>query len=176
MVRLRKGQRSNAQQHVGFLRHAGYRWAWVGLALSIAAAAGYVLADVQPRPNGGSWYGYLLGTIGAVLIVWLTMLGVRKRAITRGNWSLKAWVSAHVYLGIALVAIATLHSGLQFGWNIHTLAYGLMMLVVLSGLYGVAVYATLPKSLSNNRGETTQKQMVEAIRSLDRQLNDAASR
>ncbi|HYE45320.1 MAG TPA: hypothetical protein VEA44_06055 [Caulobacter sp.] len=174
MVRLRKGQRSNAQQHVGFLRHAGYRWAWVGLALSIAAAAGYVLADVQPRPNGGSWYGYLLGTIGAVLIVWLTMLGVRKRAITRGNWSLKAWVSAHVYLGIALVAIATLHSGLQFGWNIHTLAYGLMMLVVLSGLYGVAVYATLPKSLSNNRGETTQKQMVEAIRSLDRQLNDAA--
>lgn len=170
----RTGKRSNAQVHVGFLRHAGYRWAWVGLALSIAAAVGYVLTDVHPRPNGGSWYGYTLGTIGALLIVWLTALGIRKRVITKGDWSLKAWVSAHVYLGLALVTIATLHSGLQFGWNIHTLAYALMMLVVLSGIYGIIAYAGLPKALSNNRKETTQKQMVETIRSLDRQLNDAA--
>ncbi|MCZ6856270.1 MAG: hypothetical protein O7G86_20330, partial [Gammaproteobacteria bacterium] len=28
--------------------------------------------------NGGTWQGYLLGTIGALLIVWLTLLGVRK--------------------------------------------------------------------------------------------------
>lgn len=174
MAAPRSGQRSDAAVHVGFLRHAGFRWAWVALILSIAAIAGYLLIDVQPRPNGGTWYGYTLGTIGAALIVWLTLLGVRKRAITNGNWSLKAWVSAHVYLGLALTVIATLHTGLQFGWNVHTLAYALMMLVVLSGLYGIFVYAVLPRRLSSNRRETTQKQMVEAIRSLDRQLNDAA--
>ena len=174
MAAPRSGQRSDAAVHVGFLRHAGFRWAWVALILSIAAIAGYLLIDVQPRPNGGTWYGYTLGTIGAALIVWLTLLGVRKRAITNGNWSLKAWVSAHVYLGLALTVIATLHTGFQFGWNVHTLAYALMMLVVLSGLYGIFVYAVLPRRLSSNRRETTQKQMVEAIRSLDRQLNDAA--
>jgi len=170
----RQGQRSDAAVHVGFLRHAGFKWLWVALTLSVVAVAGYFLADVQPRPNGGTWYGYTMGTIGAGLIIWLTFLGVRKRAITPGNWSLKAWVSAHVYLGLALTVIATLHTGFQFGWNIHTLAYALMMLVILSGLYGVVVYAALPKRLSSNRRETTQKQMVEAIRSLDRQLNDAA--
>lgn len=170
----RKGQRSDAAVHVGFLRHAGFKWLWVALILSLIATAGYFLADVQPRPNGGTWYGYTMGTIGAGLIVWLTFLGIRKRAITNGVWSLKAWVSAHVYLGLALTVIATLHTGFQFGWNIHTLAYALMMLVVLSGLYGIFVYAVLPKRLSSNRRETTQKQMVEAIRSLDRQLNDAA--
>jgi hypothetical protein len=159
---------------VGFLRHAGFKWAWIALLLSVVAVVGYLFADVQPRPNGGTWYGYTLGTIGAGLILWLTFLGIRKRAITNGNWSLKAWVSAHVYLGLALTVIATLHTGFQFGWNIHTLAYALMMLVVLSGLYGIFVYAVLPKRLSSNRRETTQKQMVEAIRSLDRQLNDAA--
>lgn len=170
----RSGQRSDAAVHVGFLRHAGFRWLWVGLALSAVAAGGYWLVDVQPRPNGGTWYGYTLGTIGAALILWLTFLGVRKRAITPGVWSLKAWVSAHVYLGLALLVVATLHTGFQFGWNVHTLAYALMVLVILSGIYGVFAYAILPRSLSSNRGETTQKQMVETIRSLDRQINDAA--
>jgi hypothetical protein len=146
----------------------------VALGLSLVAVVGYVLADVKPRPNGGTWYGYTLGTIGAGLILWLTLLGVRKRAITPGAWSLKAWVSAHVYLGLALIVIATLHTGFQFGWNVHTLAYALMMLVVVSGLYGVVAYSTLPRRLSSNRRESTQKQMVEAIAALDRQLNDAA--
>lgn len=168
------GRRSDAHVHVGFLRHAGFRWLWVAVILCLVATAGYLFADVRPRPNGGTWYGYTLGTIGAALILWLSFLGVRKRAITPGDWSLKAWVSAHVYLGLALTLIATLHTGFQFGWNVHTLAYALMMLVILSGLFGVLVYAVLPRRLSANRGETTQKQMVETIRTLDRQLTDAA--
>jgi uncharacterized membrane protein len=131
--------------HEGFLRHKSFRWLKIALSLSLIALIVYVTVDVQPRHNGGSWYGYTLGTIGALLILWLTMLGIRKRAMTRGRWSLKAWTSAHVYLGLSLIVVATLHTGFQFGWNVHTLAYGLMMLVIVSGIYGIAVYATLPK-------------------------------
>ena len=68
------------------------------------------------------------------------MSGLLICAITSGDWSLKAWVSAHVYLGLAVMVVATLHSGFQFGWNIHTRAYGLMVLVVVSGLCGITVY------------------------------------
>ena len=168
------GERSNAVLHEGFLRHRNFRWAWRAGALCVVAAAGYLLVDVQPRPNGGSAYGYVAGTISAGLVLWLTLLGLRKRAITAGQWSLKAWVSAHVYLGLAVLVITTLHAGFQFGWNIHTLAYGLMVLVVVSGLFGVTVYALLPRYLSRNRGETTQKQMLETLRALDRQINEAA--
>ncbi|HEY6815566.1 MAG TPA: hypothetical protein VI168_08510, partial [Croceibacterium sp.] len=160
--------------HEGFLAHRGMRWLKVAVGLSLAAILGYVLADVEPRPNGGTWYGYLLGTIGALLILWLGLLGVRKRAITPGRWSLKAWTSAHVYLGLSLVVIATLHTGFQFGWNVHTLAYGLMLLVIASGVYGIAAYATLPQALSDNRREMTKSQMVEALAAIDRQLEGAA--
>ncbi|MBB5685860.1 hypothetical protein [Sphingobium boeckii] len=159
--------------HDGFLRHRNFRWMKIATLLSLIAIAGYFLIDVQPRHNGGSWYGYGLGTIGALLILWLTLLGLRKRSMTRGRWSLKAWTSAHVYLGLSLIVIGTLHTGFQFGWNVHTLAYALMMIVILSGLYGIFAYATLPVALSNNREEMTQPQMLDALRSIDRQLHDA---
>jgi hypothetical protein len=94
--------------------------------------------------------------------------------MSRGAWSLKAWTSAHVYLGLALIVIATLHTGFQFGWNVHTLAYALMMLVILSGIFGISAYATLPQALSTNRGELTQGQMLDALRAIDRQLHEAA--
>jgi hypothetical protein len=167
-------ERRRDSDHESFLAHGRMRWLKVALGLSLAAILGYAFADVEPRPNGGTWYGYLLGTLGAGLIVWLSLLGVRKRAMTRGHWSLKAWTSAHVYLGLSLVVIATLHTGFQLGWNVHTLAYVLMLLVIVSGVYGMVVYATLPQALSDNRRELTKRQMVDSLAAIDRQLEAAA--
>ncbi len=164
----------SGQLHESFLRHRNFRWAKIALVVCAICITAYALVDQTPRPNGGTWLGYLLGTIGLVLILWLTMLGVRKRAITPGRWSLKAWTSAHVYLGLSLIVVGTLHTGFLFGWNVHTLAYVLMMVVIVSGLYGIAAYSTLPVALSNNRGEVTQRQMLDNIGSIDRQLHDLA--
>jgi len=170
----RQIERVRATAHEGFLRHARYRWLKVALVIVLATVISYALVDVQPRHNGGSWYGYILGTIGALLILWLTMLGVRKRAMTRGRWSLKGWTSAHVYLGLALAVVATLHAGFQFGLSVHSLAYALMMLVIVSGIYGISVYATLPDALSDNSAEMTRPQMIDAVDKLDKQLQVAA--
>ncbi|MDO9370916.1 MAG: hypothetical protein Q7T68_20315 [Sphingopyxis sp.] len=167
-------ERVRERRHEGFLRYAGFRWAKISGGLCLLVIVSYALVDVTPRHNGGSWYGYALGTIGAGLILWLTALGYRKRKMTSDAWSLKAWTSAHVYLGLSLIVIGTWHTGFQLGWNVHTLAWALMMLVILSGLYGVIAYATLPAALSNNRDEMTQMQMLEAIRAFDRQLHSAA--
>ncbi|RVT43619.1 hypothetical protein [Sphingobium algorifonticola] len=161
-------------RHEGFLQHAGFRWLKIATVLCLVIIASYVMIDVTPRHNGGSWYGYTLGTIGVLLILWLTALGLRKRTMTTGRWSLKAWTSAHVYLGLSLIVIGTLHTGFQLGWNVHTLAWALMMLVIVSGLFGIGVYAAVPAALSDNRDEMTQGQMLDAIRAIDRQLHDAA--
>lgn len=174
MATLASEKAGRPTDHESFLVHKRFRWLWIALLLCVAVGVGYAYADVKPRPNGGSWYGYMLGTLGALLIAWLSLLGIRKRAMTEGRWSLKAWTSAHVYLGLSLVVIATLHTGFQLGWNIHTLAYALMMLVIASGLYGITVYARLPAQLSNNRGEMSKSQMVESLAAIDRQLDAAA--
>jgi hypothetical protein len=163
-----------AVAHEGFLRYRRFRWFKIALGVSLLFVVVYLAVDVQPRHNGGSWLGYLLGTIGLLLILWLAMLGIRKRAITRGRWSLKAWTSAHVYLGLALIVVGTLHTGFQFGWNVHTVAYTLMMLVILSGVYGITVYSALPQGLSDSRSEMTGPQMIDAVNSLNKQIQSSA--
>jgi hypothetical protein len=169
-------ERVRQRTHEGFLRHKGFRWAQIATGLCVAAVGVYFVVAVRlaEPPSGGSWLGYTLGTVSAGLIVWLACLGVRKRVISAGHYSLKAWVSAHVYLGLSLTVLATLHTGFQFGWNVHTLAYVLMMAVIASGALGVWAYATLPQRLHGNRGETTRKQMLDTILSLDNQLHELA--
>jgi len=165
-------ERRNAD-HESFMSYKRMRWLKIALLLSMACLVSYFLVDVEPRHNGGSWYGYTLGTIGAGLIVWLSLLGVRKRKMSSGSWSLKAWTSAHVYLGLALLVVGTLHTGFQLGWNVHTLAYALMLLVIFSGIYGITVYTSLPAALSNNRQEMTRGQMVAELAGIERELETA---
>ena len=159
--------------HQGFLGVTRLLWAKVAGTICLIALMLYI-ADPSSRSSGGTAFGYVSGTISAGMMVWLTMLGVRKRAMTRGRWSLKNWTSAHVWLGLSLIVIVTLHSAFDFGWNLHTLAYALMMIVILSGIFGITMYATIPARLSANRGETTEAQMLESLRSIDRQLDAAA--
>ncbi len=171
---INRAELGDGTAHESFLRYRRYRWFKIATFISLFIIVVYLFVDVSPRHNGGSWLGYTLGTIGAGLIVWLSLLGIRKRAMTRGRWSLKAWTSAHVYLGLALIVIGTLHTGFQFGWNVHTLAWALMLLVILSGIYGISVYALLPQGLSDSRSEMTGPQMIEAVNSLDKQIQQAA--
>ena len=46
--------------------------------------------------------------------------------------------------------------------------------MIASGIYGIAVYATLPKDLSDNSAEFTRPQMIDAVQKIDRQLQVAA--
>lgn len=172
--RFDQDERRRDADHIGFYKYRNWRWAWIAGALALVSLLGYALIDQEPRPNGGSWYGYTLGTIGLGLIVWLSLLGVRKRRMTSGAWSLKAWTSAHIYLGLALIVVGTLHTGFQIGWNVHTLAYVLMLLVIFSGIYGVWAYIKLPEALSDNREEMTREDMMGNFSEIDRKLKNTA--
>lgn len=122
------------------------KWATGLVVLCIFA---YAFHSPAIKPGGGTWLGYTLGTIGALLILWLLMFGVRKRAYSSNLGTVKGWLSAHVYLGLALAIVATLHTGFEFGWNIHTLAYALTVAVIASGIWGVVLYVRQPAMMGN---------------------------
>jgi len=158
--------------------YARYRYLWLALLLIAASIVLYFsqAADgAQPR-NGGTWQGYALGTLGALLIVWLSLLGVRKRSYHSTMGNVQGWTSAHVYLGLALLVIATLHCALQFGLNVHTLAYTLMCLVVVSGIYGLYAYLALPGSMAANNAGRDIAASSQELEDIDRQITRTAVR
>lgn len=160
---------AGAAAHESFLVHRRFRWLKAATLLVLSSLVPYLAWAPPEGHNGGSRLGYALGTAGALLIVWLMLLGVRKRRYGPGAFSLKGWLSAHVYLGTALLVVATLHAGFQVGWNVHTLAYALMVVVIASGMVGVVLYARLPRLMTENRASQTTAEMLGRIRDLDRE-------
>lgn len=163
--------------HVGLLRYAGARYLWWAIALTVVSVALYLSqrGGMQP-PNGGTWQGYVLGTAGALMIAWLAMLGIRKRSYSSNSGTVQGWTSAHVYLGSALLVIATLHSAGQLGVNIHSLAYVLMCLVIVSGMYGVYAYVNYPHAVSENRAGSTRAELFAELFSLDKRARELGAR
>jgi hypothetical protein len=128
-----------------------------------------------PQPaNGGTWQGYVLGTVGALLIVWLSLLGIRKRSYSSNQGTVQGWTSAHVYLGGMLLVVATLHCAGQFGWNVHTLAYALMCLVIASGFYGLYAYIHLPTRAAANSAGRDREAWFNELADLDERIRDNA--
>ncbi len=160
--------------HQSMLVFREFRYLRVALLLSVAVIAVYAWHDPAGGANGGSWYGYTLGTIGALLILWLGWFGIRKRRYGIGQMTLQEWLSAHVYLGVSLIIIATLHTGFQFGLNLHTFAYGLMLAVIVSGIFGVVMYIRIPDLRNENLAGVTLDQLVSQIADLSEQTQQTA--
>lgn len=149
--------------HASYLAYQRGRYLKWALGFAATSVAVYVVDQPLEGSSGSTALGYGLGSVGAALILWLTWLGVRKRQYQQPG-RLKGWVSAHVYLGLSLLVVGTLHSGFQFGWNIHTLAWVLMVVVIASGIVGVLCYSVFPRALMRlPHSGTRQQQLAEII-------------
>ena len=162
--------------HESFLLYRSLRFMWLAITLVFVCILLYVLHSPLGEPSGNSWLGYTLGCISAALVIWLAWFGIRKRQYALSTTKLKVWLSAHIYFGLALVVIATLHSGFQIGWNIHSVAYVLMLLTVISGIFGIYIYARYPKLMTKNRAGLSMEEMMGQISELDQQLLEEGQR
>lgn len=153
--------------HRSFLEFGNHRYLKVAVVLVLGSIVAYLRDRPSLGPYGGTVLGYTLGTIGAVLILWLMWFGIRKRRYRSRLGTLQGWLSAHVYLGMSLIVVATLHTGFQAGWNVHTLAYALMMVVIASGFYGLYAYARYPTLITDVMGDDTMDSLFLKIADLD---------
>ncbi|PKO47066.1 MAG: hypothetical protein CVU29_03825 [Betaproteobacteria bacterium HGW-Betaproteobacteria-22] len=139
-------------QHSNIFDYKNYRYFKLAVIVILIAFAAFLVFEPTVGHYGGSWYGYTLGTISALMVLWMTWYGIRKRRY-RGTGATQGWLSAHIYLGTALTVLVTLHSGFNFGFNVHTIAYGFLLIVVASGFFGNYTYMIYPRQMTENMGE-----------------------
>jgi hypothetical protein len=153
--------------HQSFVNYRNYRYGTLATIATVATIVAYMLDKPRVPPNGGTWLGYTLGTIAGLLVIFLSLFGVRKRSFRSRIGTALGWLSAHVYLGIAALVIATLHSGMHFGANVHTATYVLMWVVTVSGCWGVYAYVRYPGLMTRQRGNLRRKELLLQIAELD---------
>jgi hypothetical protein len=131
-------------------RHGGW---CLGTLATAAAAGGWVLAVGLREgrwPGGGSLCGLVLGTLAGLIFLFETALAAKKtRWLRTARWSLPArtWMQAHLWLGLLTVPLVVLHSGGRLGGPLTSMLVGVFAIVILSGLWGLAMQQVLPRWL-----------------------------
>lgn len=167
---------SAAPLHDGFLVHKRFRYGWLSLLLAAGIGAVFHYQDRLPTNVIDLAFGYGLGGLALAVMLLLAWFGVRKRSYSKGAGRLKGWLSAHVYLGIALLFLMPLHGGFEITPDIHGLAYVLVLITVLTGLFGVAFYSFYPRRVALNREGLTFDDMVKRVAEIDMELRALAPR
>ncbi len=128
-----------------FLSYRHSLWPKITALIAAISIAVYMIYSANRAPSGGTVVGLIYGSLGLLCIICLMYYGIRKRSYYAQSLSLQAWLSFHVCMGSLTLLLIPLHSGFHFSFNVHTLAYVLLVVVVVSGFVGSYVYLAIPR-------------------------------
>ncbi|HTW46860.1 MAG TPA: hypothetical protein VMD92_02865 [Acidobacteriaceae bacterium] len=140
---------------------------WLAASCWILAAALllYVLEAVRTqRVGGGTAIGLALGTVGFGFMLFAAALGIRKRFPIWRIGRAQHWMRGHLWLGTLALPLIFLHAGFRFGgWLTSTLMV-LLIVVVVSGLFGAYLQHTLPSQMMREVQFETIYDQIDHIR------------
>src|SRR5271165_1764261 len=117
------------------------------LAAALAVYILYALTDPKP-PRGGSTIGIIFGSIGFGFMIFAALLGARKRVPIWRLGRAQAWMRGHLWLGFLSLPIIFFHGGFHFGGTLTQILMWLLIITVLSGLYGAVLQNYVPRLIT----------------------------
>lgn len=147
-----------------FISYKNYRWFRFNLLFITLLTFIYFIDNPLSGRRGDTFIGYTYGGLATIGIFTMMWFGIRKRSYSSNVGTVMGWLSAHVWIGFSLILIVPLHSGFQFGGNIHTLAYGLLVTTILSGIWGAFNYVQLSSQIPSHRGGDKVEDLAKQIR------------
>jgi hypothetical protein len=111
--------------------------------------------------------GLFFASLGTGIIVFECLLSLRKRYPASPFGQVKTWLSAHVWLGLASFLLILMHSGFRWGEGLAAALMWLLLIIVVSGIFGVGMQNYLPKRMTELvQRETIVEQIPTVIRGL----------
>jgi hypothetical protein len=126
----------------------------------------------NPKPGGGTPVGLVLGIVGTAMILFVSALGLRKRAPSLRIGRPAVWLRAHVWLGLSAFVVIVLHSGFSMGGPLTTSLLLLLGFITLSGLVGVGIQQVMPRIMLSELQEEIPFDTMDTVLSTLRQSAD----
>jgi hypothetical protein len=151
-------------------------WAAGSLAILVVSVIVYVAYALNsPQgPRGGSTIGLAFGVIGFGFMIFAALLGARKRVPTWRLGRAQAWMRAHLWLGFLALPLILFHGGFHFGGTLTQILMWLLIITVLSGVFGAVLQHYVPRVMTTDVPLETIYDEIGHVRGLLREEADRA--
>jgi hypothetical protein len=105
----------------------------------------WVQKPSEHRSVGGTPLGLIFGSIALAIFIFAALLGVRKKLVLWRIGTVQRWLRAHIWLTLLTIPLVILHSGFRLGGPMTTLLIVLYVIVMVSGIYGLALQHQIPR-------------------------------
>jgi hypothetical protein len=126
-------------------------WGLATVFITIVAGVLFgIYAFTEPNgPSGGSWQGMIFGVAGTVCMVYAGLFAGKKAAPKLPVGSAQTWLRGHIWIGFLSVPLILFHSGFRVGGLLEQWLLATFAIVILSGIYGLALQQVLPRLLTS---------------------------
>ena len=116
------------------------------------------------RSVGGTPVGLVFGSTAFLIFIFAGLLGARKKVVLWRLGTLQRWMRAHIWLTLLTIPLVLFHSGFRFGGPMTTLLIILYAIVMISGIYGLALQHQLPHTMKERLPAETVYEQIPHIR------------
>ena len=135
-----------------------------GMPAGIRLPSFLIQAPSEHRSVGGTPLGLIFGTIAFAIFIFAGLLGVRKKVVLWRMGTLQLWMRAHIWLTLLTIPLIFFHSGFRMGGPMTTLLVSLYAIVMVSGIYGLALQHQLPRIMKERLPAETVYEQIPHIR------------
>lgn len=140
------------------------------LVASIGIYAWYAWS-IPGGPRGGTFWGLTFGIVGYALMLWVGLLGVRKKVPVWRLGKAQTWMRAHIWMGLITLPLILMHGGFAWRGPLTLVLMILFFIVWLSGIFGATLQHYLPSMIL---AEVPMETIYEEIPHVRAQLKDEA--
>src|ERR1022692_2527438 len=125
------------------------------------------------RSVGGTPLGLIFGAVSFAIFIFAALLSLRKKIPLWRIGTVQRWLRAHIWLTLLTIPLVILHSGFRFGGPMTTLLIVIYAIVMVSGIYGLALQQQLPRIMKERLPAEAVYEEIPYIRG---QLHTAAAK
>jgi hypothetical protein len=142
--------------------------------LGVATTIYVICAASSPAgPSGGSAIGLAFGIAGSLCMIFAGLLAARKKVPVWRLGRAQTWMRGHLWLGLLSLPLILFHGGFRFGGLLTSVLMVLLIVVVVSGIFGAVLQHYMPPVMTTRIPMETIFEQIDRVRA---QLLDEADK